>query len=100
MMDATELYPQSYHPWKQYYTRDYKGKAKHYTRTQRPPKYYLMDFGFSRRYGPDQIAPREIPFWGGDKTVPEFQKSNTPRNPFPTDVYYVGNLIKTECLDV
>jgi len=58
MMDASELYPQSYHPWKQSYNRDYTSKAKHYTRTQRPPKYYLMDFGFSRRYQPDQVRPR------------------------------------------
>jgi len=31
--------------------------------------------------------------------VPEFQKSNTPRDPFPTDIYYIGNMIKTDCLD-
>ena len=69
-------------------------KAKHFTRTQRPPKYYFIDFGISRRYHPSDANPREIPIWGGDKLVPEFQNSNEPRDPFPTDVFYIGNTIR------
>jgi hypothetical protein len=100
MMDATRLYPESFHPWKQSYNRDYTAKAKHHTRTQFPPKYYLIDFGISRHYGADELNILEGPIIGGDKTVPEFQKSNAPQDPFPTDVYYVGNMMKEECLEV
>jgi hypothetical protein len=98
-MDANPLYPIPYHPCETDMRRDFKGEAKHKTRTQRPVKYYLTDFGISRRYEPDTI-PLEDPIWGGDKTVPEFQTSDEPRNPFPTDIYYLGNLIREDFLKV
>jgi len=68
-------------------------------RTQFPPKYYLIDFGISRRYDADVVNPREPPILGGDKTVPEFQKSIAPQDPFATDIYYVGNMMKNDCLE-
>ncbi|KAH0828802.1 hypothetical protein J3R83DRAFT_3250 [Lanmaoa asiatica] len=80
--------------------RDYSGSAKHYTRTQRPPKYYFIDFGLSRRYDLTDADPREEPIWGGDKEVPEFQNSNEPCNPFPTDVFYIGNAIRKDFIEV
>jgi hypothetical protein len=100
MMDATKLYPDSFHPWEQEYTREYRGKAKHHTRTERPPKYYLIDFGLSRRYPADDKAPRDLPVRGGDKTVPEFKNYDTPHDPFSTDIYYIGNMMKEEFLQV
>ncbi|EGO19176.1 hypothetical protein SERLADRAFT_411715 [Serpula lacrymans var. lacrymans S7.9] len=90
MMDATPLFVDPYHPQDLEMKRDYTGR--------RPPKYLFVDFGISRRYGPNDIAPLEDPIWGGDKTVPEFQQSNEPRNPFPTDVYYLGNMIRNSFL--
>ena len=99
MMDASPLYPVPYHPRVLHMRRDYKGRVKHLTRTQRPVRYYLTDFGISRRYAPD-VVPLEDPIWGGDKTVPEFQASNDPQNPFPTDVYYLGNLIRCDFTEV
>ncbi|KAH7917813.1 hypothetical protein BV22DRAFT_1200202 [Leucogyrophana mollusca] len=98
MMDPTSLYIDPFHPCQPSLKRDYNGSPRHYTRTQRPPKYLLIDFGISRRYDPSDTNPLEDPIWGGDKTVPEFQKSNEPRNPFPTDVYYLGNLIRGDFL--
>ncbi|KAF9230234.1 kinase-like domain-containing protein [Melanogaster broomeanus] len=96
MLDPSELYPDSFHPMEISLNRDYSGLAKHFTRTQRPPKYYFIDFGISRRYDPSEANPREVPIWGGDKDVPEFQDSNEPCNPFPTDVFYIGNAIKKD----
>ncbi|KAF9230285.1 hypothetical protein BU15DRAFT_91146 [Melanogaster broomeanus] len=87
LFDASQLYPESFHP------RDFSGFAKHFSRTERPPKYYFIDFGISRRYDPSDTNPLEVPIWGGDKEVPEFQNSNEPCNPFPTDVFYIGNAI-------
>jgi hypothetical protein len=99
MMDATPLYPTPYHPCVPAMRRDFKGKVKHRTRTQHPVKYYFIDFGISRRYAPDAV-PLEDPIRGGDKTVPEFQNSDEPQNPFPTDVYYLGNLIREDFTEV
>lgn len=101
MMDAKDLYAEPYHPVKPHMKRDYSGYASHYTRTQRPPKYYIIDFGLSRRYDASEENPLEYPIFGGDKTVPEFQNNtDTPLNPFPTDVYNLGNLIREQFLNV
>ncbi|OAX33044.1 hypothetical protein K503DRAFT_869802 [Rhizopogon vinicolor AM-OR11-026] len=100
MMDAKDLYVEPYHPVKPGMKRDFSGHAKHYTRTQRPPKYYFIDFGLSRRYSADEDNPLEYPIFGGDKSVPEFQNNaDVPLNPFPTDVYYLGNVIREEFLN-
>ncbi|GBE80573.1 hypothetical protein SCP_0302880 [Sparassis crispa] len=98
MMDPKPLYPNMFHPLIHFATRDYIGTAKHYTRTGCPTKYYLIDFGLSRRFHPDGGPPREYPIFGGDKTVPEFHKSDEPCDPFPTDIYYLGNLVREDFL--
>ena len=106
MMDASPLYPKPYHPveplrlWDFSDTGWFAGQPKHYTRTHRPVKYYFTDFGISRRYNPDDGPPLEDPILGGDKTVPEFQVSLDPCNPFPTDVYYLGSMIRKTFLVV
>ncbi|KAG2135813.1 hypothetical protein DEU56DRAFT_737574 [Suillus clintonianus] len=98
MMDADLLYKGPFHPMQPVMRRDFKGYAKHYTRTQRPVKYLYIDFGISRRYDPSEAKPTEIPIFGGDKRVPEFQNSNEPRDPFPTDVWYLGRAIQQDFL--
>jgi hypothetical protein len=42
------------------------------------------------------------PVRGGDKTVPEIQgeKYNVMCDPFPVDIYGIGNMIKQTVLDV
>ena len=96
MLDPAHLYPELFHPVATNLNRNLTGDAKHFTRTQRPPKYYFIDFGISRRYDPSDTNPKEIPIWGGDKEVPEFQHSNKPCDPFATDVFYIGNAIKMD----
>ncbi|KAJ7252088.1 hypothetical protein B0H12DRAFT_1202638 [Mycena haematopus] len=117
MMDGSQMYPEGFHPRAPKKKRDfYSGKAKFYTRTQRPPKYYLIDFGLSRRYETRDPPPLEPPIFGGDKSVPEhrFTLNGIPRlptdeivkeevppepcDPFPTDIYYLGNLIRLDFL--
>jgi hypothetical protein len=100
MYDPREMFPRGYHPQVLEKTRDFKGKARYYTRTQRPPKYYFIDFGLSKKYDPADVAPLEDPIFGGDKSVPEFQGSSTPCNPFPVDIYCAGNFIRRDFLDV
>ncbi|EMD38837.1 hypothetical protein CERSUDRAFT_112564 [Gelatoporia subvermispora B] len=99
MMDPKPLYPDMYHPQVTDMKRDFSGDAKRFTRTKRPTRYMLIDFGLSRRYGIEEISPLEDPIWGGDKTVPEFLRSNDPCNPFPTDIYYLGNMIRETFLE-
>ena len=96
MLDPAHLYPQSFHPVAMNLNRTCTGDAKNFTRTQRPLKYYFIDFGLSRRYDPSDASPREVPIWGGDKEVPEFQNSNEPCDPFATDIFYIGNAIKMD----
>ena len=101
MLDPRNMYPDMYHPAFESMSRDYKKPAKYYTRTRRPTKYYWIDFGLSSRYSDDHGAPLEIPILGGDRSVPEFQGDEaTLRNPFPTDVYYLGNIVREEFIQV
>ena len=102
-MEGT-MYPNGWHPTQDSMKPDFKFYRKNeiYSRTERPPKYYIIDFGISRRYDPAQGPPLEDPINGGDKTVPEHQgrKGIIPCNPFFTDIYYAGNMIRTEFLEV
>lgn len=98
MMDAGPLYKDPFHPMQPVMRRDFKGYARHYTRTQRPVKYLYIDFGISRRYDLSEVNPREVPILGGDRRVPEFQDSDEPRDPFPTDVWYLGRAIQQDFL--
>ncbi|KAI0065668.1 hypothetical protein BV25DRAFT_1913128 [Artomyces pyxidatus] len=95
MMDGS-MYPDSFHPIVVDRRRDWKGKAKHYTRTQRPLRYYFIDFGLSDIFKPEDGPPLVQPVRGGDKSAPEHSGDNyyVLHDPFPTDVYYLGNLIR------
>ncbi|KIJ27875.1 hypothetical protein M422DRAFT_270882 [Sphaerobolus stellatus SS14] len=44
MMDASDLYPEGFHPIDISRSRDYKGKAKqHFTSSEKRPNYYIND---------------------------------------------------------
>ncbi|KAA1473351.1 hypothetical protein DENSPDRAFT_822699, partial [Dentipellis sp. KUC8613] len=99
MMDAAPMYPEPWHFAELNMRRDWKGKAKHYTRTERPVKYYYVDFGLSLLYKPEDIPtwpPLALPVHGADKTAPENRDEvyDTPCNPFATDIYYLGSLVR------
>ncbi|KAI0044703.1 hypothetical protein FA95DRAFT_1522522 [Auriscalpium vulgare] len=95
-LDPSGMYPESFHPHPRrlHMRRDFKGKAKYYTRTQRPPRYLFIDFGLSRIYPPELGPPIDIASRGGDKSAPEHIDTDIPCNPLPTDVHYLGNLIR------
>lgn len=99
MFDPEPLYPKSYHPVLTRYDANLRFRASHYSRTFRPTKYYLIDFGLSTKYAEDETSPREEPIIGGDKSVPEFRYDDL-HDPFPTDVYYVGNVMRENILQV
>ncbi|KAF8509611.1 kinase-like domain-containing protein [Hysterangium stoloniferum] len=101
MMDARELYLDGFHPIRTDLNPSYTRSAKHYTRTERSPKYYLTDFGLSHLYDPKDGPRMAEPIHGGDKSVPEYQAERyfKESDPFPVDIYTLGNMIKTEFLD-
>ncbi|KAJ3481139.1 hypothetical protein NLI96_g7865 [Meripilus lineatus] len=96
MMDPRPTFPEMFHPGVISLSRDFKSYAKFHTRTSRPTKYLFIDFGNSERFEPGQER-KVTPLCGGDKTVPEFRK-NEKIDPFPVDVYCIGNLIRRKFL--
>ena len=99
-LDLAPLHSEIPHPVEKGKSYDFKRRVRKFTRTERPVKYYYIDFGISRRYAPDDDAPLEDIIVGGDKSVPEFEGTDEPQNPFWTDIYYLGNLIRTDFLQV
>ncbi|KAF8215893.1 kinase-like domain-containing protein [Mycena galopus ATCC 62051] len=100
VVDPEKLYPQGFHPVRTFYKPDMAhGYAKYITRTECWPRYYLIDFGISRQYNPDDGPPLEPIIRGADDSLPEFVRVRTiPEspldcNPFPTDIYYLGHLL-------
>ena len=101
MLDPSNMYPESFHPARISRSRDFRGRAKAYTRTRRPSRYLLIDFGLSRYYDPANGPPLDEPLRGGDKSAPEHQDNKTRLcDPFPTDVYYLGNLVREDYMQV
>ena len=73
---------------------------RQFTRTEKPPAYFFIDFGISLLFEDDD---RRV-IWermGTDFTVPEFHPdSKEPINPFEVDIYCLGNLIKKDIVEV
>src|SRR6267154_4107419 len=75
MLEPSNMYPNSFHPVITRRSRDFRRKAKGYSRTWRPTKYLLIDFGHSRLYDPAKGPPLVRPIHGGDKSAPEHRNS-------------------------
>lgn len=65
MLDPTALYLGGFHPLATDKTYDFKGNARHFTRTERPLKYYLIDFDMAKQYDPALGPPLDMPIIGG-----------------------------------
>ena len=100
MLEPSNMYPNSFHPVITRRSKDYRRTAKGYSRTWRSSKYLLIDFGLSRLYDPANGPPLVRPIPGGDKSAPEHRNRKTLHNPFPTDVYYLGNLVREDYMEV
>ena len=91
MIESEKMIPEGCHPRKDLRKPDLSGPARFYTRTQCPSKYFIIDFGMSRRYESDNDSPVE-------STVTE--KGVQLQNPFQVDVYLAGELLRQVFLDV
>jgi len=98
MMDATPLYPDGFHPAAQQLTIDALDVAKHRQRCDVAEiKYYILDFGLSSRFE-DSTQPRLVRGTTiQDHEVPELSDT-TPYDPFPVDVFTLGNVFKQKLL--
>ncbi|KAH9899125.1 kinase-like domain-containing protein [Epithele typhae] len=76
MMSPVPFLSEIPHPIFDKKSYDFRRKITRTTRTAARPKYCYIDFGISLR------------------TVPKFQDSDKPHDPFPTDVYYLGELFR------
>ncbi|KAJ3871501.1 hypothetical protein F5051DRAFT_423278, partial [Lentinula edodes] len=97
-MDANTMYPHQYHPRAPEKRYDWTGRVHHRSRTHRPPRYYLIDFGFSQKYDPSQPRPLEYAIRSGGYLPPE-GAAGISCDPFATDVFLLGNMIRTSFLD-
>ncbi|VDC04962.1 unnamed protein product [Peniophora sp. CBMAI 1063] len=95
VMDATPLYSAPFHPLDPSRRRDWSGKTEHCTRTERPVRYYIIDYGISRQFEGNEANPLVPTIIGADKSVPEHQgmRGFQPCNPFATDIYTAGNTV-------
>ncbi|KIK54390.1 hypothetical protein GYMLUDRAFT_48753 [Collybiopsis luxurians FD-317 M1] len=95
-MDAKSMYPDGFHPCKPSRSYDWKKRARYFPRTRCPPRYYLIDFGFSEVYEPSKPRPLTYAIRSGGNEPPE---TKTPCDPFATDVYLVGTMVRLYILD-
>ncbi|KAK0504165.1 hypothetical protein EDD18DRAFT_1316688 [Armillaria luteobubalina] len=78
LMDATNMFPDKFYLQRRDLKYDYSGPALYHQRTERPLKYYFIDFGLSKR----------------GQTVPEANNITSMCDPSAVDVYYLGNTLR------
>ncbi|KAJ6492763.1 hypothetical protein C8R47DRAFT_1044241 [Mycena vitilis] len=96
VVDPSELYPYGTHPINYWANPANDDFVCHTTRTACWPRYYIIDFGLSRRYDPTNGPPMEPIILAADNSPPEHAGMAESCNPFPTDIYLLGNLLKQE----
>ncbi|KAJ3890949.1 hypothetical protein GG344DRAFT_48399 [Lentinula edodes] len=103
MMDGSQMYPKGWSSLDPSQARDnpFRAAKRAGFRMQFWPKYYLIDFGLSHMYSnKGTVPPLERILRGGDKSVPEHAPKYKHANPFPTDIYYIGNLVRENFTEV
>ncbi|OCB88212.1 hypothetical protein A7U60_g4617 [Sanghuangporus baumii] len=98
MMDAGPLYPKGFHPVAS--ILDASGTKRAHRKRRRDVggvRYYFIDFGISSKFEPGEER-KVIGIYGQDDEVPELSIS-VPYDPFLTDVFIIGNLIRKEFLE-
>ncbi|KAF9077722.1 hypothetical protein BDP27DRAFT_1311566 [Rhodocollybia butyracea] len=87
VMDARRMYPDGHHPSEPSRTYDHKKRARHFSH-----------FGFSQINEPSQERSPEYALRSGGAEPPEY-KADIPCDPFASDVFLLGNMIRVQFLD-
>ncbi|KAL5513752.1 hypothetical protein ACEPAH_4152 [Sanghuangporus vaninii] len=99
MMNGDPLYPKGFHPCLP--TLDANGKMARPRRRRdtRGVKHYFTDFGISSRFKSVEEIRLVTGQDGLDREVPELRQFE-PYDPFPVDVFILGNLFRKKLTDV
>ncbi|KAG7451835.1 uncharacterized protein BT62DRAFT_267364 [Guyanagaster necrorhizus] len=99
MLEASKLYHKGFHPVFHSFNNKNTGFAMHITRIQCWPRHYIIDFGYSRRYDPNEL-PSDIILAAGDRSAPELKRLHADPsarlNPFSFDVYCIANIMRKD----
>ncbi len=100
MMDPMPLISEVPHPvWEHRSFVDPERRIKRRIRTDHPVRYYIIDFGLSRKFSPGEPHVAPIVF-GGDKSVPEYKTAPGDCDPFKVDIYHLGNMFREDFMQV
>ncbi|KAF5366792.1 hypothetical protein D9758_006479 [Tetrapyrgos nigripes] len=95
MVDSAPLYSRPMHPTQRGTSYDWKHHVSPKSITRHPVRYFLIDFDLTEQYDPKYGPARQFPGYGGDRSVPEFKAHpSQPCDPFPVEIYRLGNLIR------
>lgn len=94
LMDGRPLYPDGWHPVRTGTKRDCTARSIPIYRIASGEKirYYIIDFGMSV-YIPPGVPRRILGNRGADREAPELSV-HVPYDPFPTDVFILGNALR------
>lgn len=94
-MDGEPIYPKGFHPSMS--TLDARGKwtTPRRRRDVGGVRYYFTDFGISSQFDGSEQTRLVTGEDGQDQDVPELHYPE-PYDPFPVDVFILGNLFRTE----
>ncbi|KAF8600263.1 hypothetical protein BDV93DRAFT_496918 [Ceratobasidium sp. AG-I] len=97
MMNGQLLYDEPFHPFNQHLALDGKRPLyRKYTRSQRPIKYYYIDFGYAKWFR-EVNGPQLITGLRAREPTPE-QLLGQPYDPFKADVYQLGAIIRRDLI--
>ena len=99
MFGASSMHPNGLYPIEINRNKSSEGTAVAYTRTQHHPAsvYYLICSGLSRQYTSRDVTDEPLP--GVDTSASEYRLQGLC-NPFQTDIYCIGNLVRQEFMEV
>jgi len=95
LMDASAMYPRSFHPIKCNHLPDGFTLATEIPRTEAGVRYHFIDYGISSYFPPGQPRALVTGRSGLDQDVPELSDT-VPYEPFAVDIFIVGNTLRKE----
>lgn len=100
MIDADPLFPEGFHPADETFVASFEKESKPLRRCDvTAVRYYFIDFGLSMSFA-ETVGPRLTTSKDGiDRDVPELSL-DAPYDPFPVDIFILGNLFRKSFVDV
>jgi len=92
MLDASDMYPEGFHPIHQDLDKAWNNHARYRERHQvQNVKYYFIDFGLSSHFADPNQHRLVLGEDCQERDVPELSRVS-PYDPFPVDIFILGNL--------